>query len=227
MPLVHGMREASHLRSALDAGALLSREQLELPPLPSEAYLRIKDAVYTCAGVLYPQRRIALVFAAAAEDNAEVTASPWDTGSLCASRSICPGLPLGPAGDRRTLFEKTCLPAPHYRTYLVNYVSACFRTPDDYLDQKPHLYPDPAGALSSEKRMARLFEVRFRTRLPIRRDTLLVAFLPKRAGGREYLAALHKLKALPAQIREYDNDDHLVPAVRAWIREHASKEAAR
>jgi hypothetical protein len=229
-PLVHGMREASHLRSALEGRALRSRNWLKLPTLPSEQYLGFRDVVYTCAGVLYPQRRIALVFAWSAENAAEVTASPWDTGSFCASDRLCPGLPLPPAEDRRVLFQKTCLPAPQYRTYLVHYVASCFGAPEDYFSQRNHRYDDPARAMSAEKWQSRVFEVRFRVSLPITSTSLLALFLPRNMSNRDSLAIralFDRIKGPGATLREYENEHRLVSEVRSWIQKHIREEAAR
>jgi hypothetical protein len=228
-PLLHGMREANHLLGALRGRALLSRQQLGMSRLPSETYLGIQDVVYTCAGVLYPKRRFALVFAYTAEENADVTASPWDTGSLCSHHSpLCRTLPLPPSEHRRVLFEKTCLPAPHYRKYLVHYVASCFRSPEDYLFQRNHLHDDPAQAMSADKWQSRLFEVRFRTSVPITEKSVLALFVPTRAGDRQSLEIrelFDRIKGPKATLHQYGNEDRLVAEVRECIYKHVCPEA--
>ena len=224
VPLAHGMNKIEHLKRALSGKALLSRKTLQMSPLPSEEVLGIPDCVYTSAGIFYPKRRIALVFRCSAEDNADVTASPWDTGSFCASQQICPHL----AGDaRKRLFEHTHLPAPLYRDYLVPYVAACFSAPEHYLSQAKPRYSDPARAMTSDKWQSRVFEVRFRDRLPINATTLAAAFVPRFARDRSALslaAELDRLEAQSVDVKIYDNSDQLDLMVRAWIRKHAESE---
>lgn len=230
-PLSHGMREVSQLLSALEGRALLPHARLDPRPrvVRSEKYLGIEDVVYTSAGVFYPNRRIALLFRSSVEEGADVSASPWDTGSLCASTEICPHLqPIDAGEERRALFQKMALPAPYYREYLTHYVAACFGSPEDYLYMAKSRHTDPAGALASGKWQSQVFEVRFRSRIPILPTTLVAAFVPTLAGDRDSLRLgelLNELEKQAVDVQEYDNFARLGRTVREWIHKHLRQEA--
>ena len=217
IPLLHGIRNTQDLEDVVRNG-LRSRTQRGDGPSEPEQRLGIVDVVYTAAGLLYPQKQAALIFSHRAEGAAEVSASPWDSGAFC--RSLCPHLPPAATdGRRRELFARYSLSAPDYRTYLVQYVSSCFGSAEDYLGSRAHRYPDPLGALDAARWTSRIFEVRFQTRLALTPETLLAIFLPREAASPQMERRLNRLQQAGVHIRAYNGVmSSLDKEVRRWMR---------
>jgi hypothetical protein len=185
VPLVHGQNEIERFRSALAERRLRTRGELKMKQLDAETYLRLGDVVYTAAGVLYPDRRFAFVFAPRVEDGRKVDASPWDAGSFY--RSLCSHLPAAHEGlDRREVFLAYTLPSPEYREYLVHYVTTLFRSGHGYLGFEMPRLPDPLGAIC-EKFTSRVFEVRLAGSVPLETWSIEKIFAPKGSGDRASL----------------------------------------
>lgn len=216
VPLVHGVPKAEDFVSIVKDEELRSRPGRGLPSRnKAEQFLGIHDKVYTSAGHLYPDAEIALVFRPEVEDET-VDASPWDTGTfvnrLCKDRSD---------DERRAIFIRYSLPAPGYRSYLVHYTSACFTHPQHYLRGVRNGYPDPVGAMADHLR-SRCFEVRFTSRLPVDRHSLLGVFYRRSALSslRGLGGWLQELKQNKVDVRSFDNYHYLSQGVRDWILDH-------
>jgi hypothetical protein len=222
VPLVHGMDSTRTLPAVIEARALLSRTVRGKAPSPPEKYLGIEDVVYTSAGVLYPDARVAFVLRPSLEGSRATTASPWDSGAF--HDSLCAALPQPPDAARREMFEKYHLPAPEYRTYLVAYVASCYRVWWHYLDlAQPIAFPDPLGALERQSAPSRCFEVRVSGKIELTDGTLLAIFVLRRAeplepAVAETLALLRRhgvTVSYPSGSSKY-----LEQQVRVWIRRH-------
>jgi hypothetical protein len=226
VPLVHGLRRADDLISIIEAGSLRARpvRQPHTRPIESERRLGIPPSIYTAAGVLYPNRELALIFRTAVEDGAEADATPWDSGHFCKSRHG--QLEHASDDERKRLFWSCTLPPPEYREYLVAYVASCFRSAEVYIDNQPHCYPDPLDVLDPDNRYSRIFEVRFREALDVAPNHLLAVFLPGNRS-RNVRGPLHQhlqeLRGANVEICYYSvANQKLRPAVRDWMRRHLS-----
>jgi hypothetical protein len=215
------MDRREQLSAVFEARALLSRTARGKPPSPPEQYLGIGDVVYTSAGVLYPDARVAFVLSPSVEGSRDATASPWDSGAF--HDSLCAELPQPPDPARREMFARYHLPAPEYRKYLVAYVASCYRVWWHYLDlAQPIAFRDPLGALDRKSAPSRCFEVRVPGSIELTDATLLAIFMLRRAepldpAVAEALASLrgHGVKvSYPS-----GSSKHLEQQVRAWIRE--------
>ncbi len=216
IPLVRGITRHEHLRDALDAG-LVPRNLVRGDASSAEAYLGLEGVVYTSAGILYPEREFAVVLTARVDTEFRVEATPWDTGALC--RVLCPTLPRPPAPERREIFLKYRLAAPHWREYLVHYVASCYHSPIDYLTLGNHAYPDPLGALGPAWQ-SRCFEVRIHSSVRLEPTRLEVIFARRDKGGVEFLATRARLGALEkqgVQIKYYNGWERLPLLVQQWM----------
>jgi hypothetical protein len=192
VPLVRGITKREHFARALRHGLeprLLIRGDASF----SEEYLGIESVVYTSAGILYPEKEFAIVLSSQIDDEFPVDATPWDTGALC--RSLCPGVPRPPAPERRELFLKYRLRAPHWREYLVHYVASCYGAPGDYLTLQPHRYQDPLGALGKGW-TSRCFEARIAACISLEPTRIAAIFSRRDKGGVEFLPARARLREL-------------------------------
>jgi hypothetical protein len=228
VPLVHGTDRLENMGAIVEAGALVSRTARGQGQSPPEQYLRIDDVVYTSAGVLYPDARIAFVLGPGVEGIQPTTASPWDTGAFC--RSLCSALPQPPAPVRRELFARYRLPAPEYRRYLVAYVASCYRMWWHYLDLgQPVGFDDPVGVLERNSAPARCFEVRVTGRIELTDATLLAVFVLRTADPFEPPVAdmLTSLKRRGVAVSYCSGASrNLEKYVREWIRQHLEEPAA-
>lgn len=231
LPLVHGMNQAWRFLRAVGEGALRSRAALGMAPLPSETYFGLQDMVYTAAGILYPDKQFAFVLSPHIEEDLKGDASPCDSGSLF--HSLCPHLPRPPAPEIARLFLSFTLPSPQYREYLVHYVASCFDSALDYLDlPRPHSFPDPHGVLCANF-TSRVFEVRFKERIPLHDWRVEAVFLTRNDGDRDWLRARKALDAFQQRGLGIDvrtcrgASDLLQSRVRDWIIERASRRARR
>jgi hypothetical protein len=222
VPLVHGMDKIENLRALVETRALISRTARGEGQSPPEQYLGIEDVVYTSAGVLYPDARIAFVLKPSVESTRATTASPWDSGAIC--RSLCSALPQPPHPARREVFTRYHLTAPKYRTYLVAYVASCYRVWWHYLDLgQPVAFGDPAGALERNSAPARCFEVRVTGRIELTDTTLLAIFMLRNAKPFEPLVAdmLELLRERGVVVSYCSGaSKNLEKQVREWIRQH-------
>ncbi len=178
LPVVHGLDDLSTLDTLATQPhphCLRSRaaRRPEAPRNPAEECLGIYDCVYGALGVLYPDKKVALLF----RNNIEVeptNASPWDSGAVnrhWEQTHIAPE-------ERRILFARYVLPAPEYRSYFVEYIASCFWQPNDYLYVgRRHAFSDPLGLLDTRKPRLRNFEVRVPREIPVTVDSLLAVFL--------------------------------------------------
>jgi hypothetical protein len=220
VPLVHRMSRVDDLTMVVEARALLSRKSRGGAASKPEDYLGITDVVYTSAGTLYPDARVAFVFSPLAE-RAGAEASPWDSGALC--RSLCPGLPRPPEPARRELFIRYTLPAPQYRSYLVHYVASCYRVWEHYLDLGcAHAFSDPAQVLETHPR-SRSFEVRVPGRIAVSESFLLAVFLrdvdlPLDARVTRWLDVIERAGVIVEQCS--GSSRLLEEHVRLWILRH-------
>jgi hypothetical protein len=210
--LFHGSSSVDLLQKIVQAGALLSRAKLGQDPFDTQAYLGLTDWVYTSAGLLHPDRPVALVFGPEAEEQEQrVEASPWDTGAFC--KSLCPSLPAMPGNpERRDRFRDHTLPSPEWREYMAHYVASCFGSLQDYLKGRPHRWSDPLGALGPN-RLSRVFEVRFHERLPLKISTVKAIFVPRLVGDRKFLSlrkALNELSRQRVHVEYYDGAEMLL-----------------
>jgi hypothetical protein len=216
LPLFHGTNIDAFF-SAFSVGELRCRAAVRSDLPEAQRYLGLGEWVYTSAGVLYPNRVVAIVLGPHSEAHEKVAASPWDTGAFC--HHLCPQLSPMPGPERRQHFQRHTLPSPAWRQYMGHYVASCFGSFDDYLESRPHKWADPLGALSSD-RFSRVFEVRFQVRIPLTSDTLVALFIPRNAGGRKMLALRTKLSLLGPNVHVdyYPAAERLLPQrVRAWM----------
>lgn len=217
VPLVHGSPKMETLDVVVRDGALLSRTARGLPQNKPEQYLEIEDKVYTAAGILYPDARVAFVFDARVE-RPGTTASPWDSGAFV--KQLCPDLPPPPDLERRRIFARYCVPAPQYREYLVCYVASCYRRPSDYLSpERPVAFPDPLGAISDGK-PSRSFEVRIPGRIDVTDATLLAVFFVHIKGtgpNRQSSAWLSGMQRSGVTVEPCRTMGWLEKRVRDWI----------
>jgi hypothetical protein len=179
VPLFHGT-DQGHLQSIWDKGHLESRKTLGHIALDHQRCFDTYEAVYTSAGVMYPQRQVAFAFSRSIEQDAElqIDGSPWDTGAFF--RHVAPLLRLDTDQAKSSVFHAHTLGAPWYRDYLVAYVATCFACAADYLRSGAYAQPDPAQVMSSRPNdfLLRVFEVRVRPRLPLESRCILALFLP-------------------------------------------------
>ena len=228
VPLVHGTDRIENLEAIAEARALVSRTARGVGQSPPEQYLGIEDVVYTSAGVLYPDARIAFVLRPGVELTRVTTASPWDSGAFC--HSLCPALPQPPDPARRGIFARYHLPAPEYRRYLVAYVASCYRVWWHYLDLgQPVAFRDPVGALERNSAPARCFEVRVAERIDLMDTTLMAIFALRNAGPFVSLVAdmLASLKGRGVAVSYCSGASRsLEKHVRDWIRQHLEEPVA-
>jgi hypothetical protein len=228
VPLVHGTDRIENLETIAAARALVSRTARGEGQSPPEQYLGIEDVVYTSAGVLYPDARIAFVLRPGVEGTRVTTASPWDSGAFC--RSLCSALPQPPDPARREIFARYHLPAPEYRMYLVAYVASCYRVWWHYLDLgQPVAFRDPVGALERSSAPARCFEVRVTGRIDLMDTTLLGIFVLRNAGPFAPLVAdmLASLKGRGVAVSYCSGASRsLEKHVRDWIWQHLEEPEA-
>lgn len=228
VPLVHGMDRIENMQAIVEAGALLSRTARGHGQSAPEQYLGIDDVVYTSAGVLYPDARIAFVFGSRVEGSGATTASPWDSGAFC--RSLCSSLPQPPASVRRELFARYRLPAPEYRMYLVAYVASHYRVWWHYLDLgRPVGFGDPVGALERNTAPARCFEVRVPGKIELTDRTLMAIFVLRSSAPfappvADMLAALKEGGVAVSYCSGASGN--LEKHVREWIRQYLEEPAA-
>ena len=78
VPLVHGLSRTGDLPCVIEECRLRTRESRtpHATPMNAEQTLDFPPSVYTAAGVMYPGRQAALVFAATIEVGSPVQASP-------------------------------------------------------------------------------------------------------------------------------------------------------
>lgn len=222
VPLVHAVNDLSKFMGALQDRALRSRADLGWLNHAAEEYFGLRDCVYVAAGVLYPDSRFAFVLSPRSEDEQKVEATPCDSGSLYSS--LRPDLPRAPAPDLAALFHACTLPSPQYREYLVHYVASCFGSAVDYLVRGEARYSDPHGIIC-DRFTSKVFEVRFRERLPLETWTLEAIFMPRDAEGRASLRlrkALEPYSRRGIQVLHYPGGQELLQVkVRNWILERA------
>lgn len=216
VPLVHGLDRREALDDILRAQALRSRQALGRTPLPHQALFETTNAIYTAAGVLHPNRTIALVLSPQAEERSRADASPWDSGWFHKEAS-------GTKAQIREVFLLRSLPAPFYREYLVDYVATCFTCPQDYLNRRSPRFKDPAGIFPQEDRLSRAFEVRFADTLPLDPGRSLLAVIAPFHGGGPHggyeLAA--QLRQLKVQLLTYPGSSkEAFERVARWIHDH-------
>ena len=238
LPLVHGLREwtagsavrepVQALLDVLGSGCLKSRRQLSqsIPSqrslLKPEQLLGLPDSVYTSAGVLYPNCELALVFSPLAEQTAEVTATPWDSGAYCKQYDL-EHVSQTDLVKYREIFNRYSLPTPTYRQYLQHYVASCFVSADQYLEARDYRYADPLNLLCHRRLTLSVFEVRFRQRLEISPSTLLAVFVRRFAGDNLAVPLSRQLGALREQgvsIFEYRPAELLQSCIRRWVIEY-------
>jgi len=223
VPLVHGMTSVPDLLRVFSDGCLRGRRDRspERGAMKPEHILGIPSCIYTAAGVLYPERNVALVFRSSVETDNEVSASPWDSGHFCNAQQ-------GSLRDlsqeqRRSLFWSHSLPSPAYREYLVHYVASCFDSATDYIDNRPHRYADPLGALTHDRWQSRIFEVRVRERLTVDAPRLLAVFIPRYhrvTFTEDFDRHEQALEGAGVSIRYYGTREKLKSVVSSWMRSH-------
>lgn len=220
VPLVHAAGDAQAVLAILRAGELRSRKARRLRPLPSELLFGISNVAYCSAGVLYPQRCCALIFSHEIEHGQRVEASPWDTGTLAK-------LPDRDQSELVELYQRYTLPAPEYRTYLIDYVASCFSSVDSYVTRQLHRYSDPAHVMSQNSYL-RSAEVRLGAPLPVRRSTLLAVFVPRTSeeDDEELELMLKDVEGQGVHVERYSgNDKKLRGLVESWIIGYLNKKA--
>ena len=215
IPLVRGIGQHAHFVQALETEQLVSRAALGLAPSRPEASLGIQNAVYTSAGVLYPNREFAVVLKATIESEVAADASPWDSGALCGEM-----LEAHPGEARRAIFLKYRLGSPHWREYLVHYVASCYHSPLDYLCLRRHAYRDPLGAMSSSW-TSRCFEVRLTSPVQLKAVHLAAIFSRRERSDRAFLKTRELLASLERKgvdVKFYDgNWNQLRSLVMRWM----------
>jgi hypothetical protein len=224
VPLLHGVTDIDRFRRAVTDRALRPRASVGMPRLEAEDYLRLKDVVYTAAGILYPDRAFALVLSPSVEESRAADASPWDSASFY--RSLCPHLP--PAKDsskRLEVFLSHTLPAPEYRQFLVDYVATHFSSGRAYLSAEQPTFADAAGAFC-DSFTSRVFEVRFDGDVPLETWSVDMIFVPRDAGGRESLALRRLLEPFSKKnrVQRYEGSkDTLQDRARSWLIDRLSR----
>lgn len=235
VPLVHGLRQwtassparepVQALLDVLRSGYLKSRRQmnpdvpLQSSQLKPEQLLGIPDSVYTSAGVLYPNCELALLFSRGAEETADATATPWDSGAYSKVYDLERVSPID-LEKYRQIFSRYNLPAPAYRQYLQHYVASCFTSAEQYLEARDFKFADPMGLLRHRRLTLSVFEVRFKQRLPVSPSTLLAVFVRRFAGDNLAVPLSRQLTALREQgvsIFEYRPAELLHSRIRRWI----------
>lgn len=179
VPLIHGT-SLNFLNDIWKTQALRSRKELGMAELDHQRCFNTYGAVYVSAGVMYPERQVAIAFSPGVEEDVglRVDASPWDTGTFYKYVALSMGLKT--ETDRLRFFREHTLRAPVYRKYLIDYVATCFRSADDYLRRRPYIHPDPGGvmAVRPDDFFLRVFEIRCFPRLSLRTDSIEAVFLP-------------------------------------------------
>jgi len=225
LPLVHGINDReglpdlqnilvqSVLRSAAERDPACSPKQIE-------ELLGLTDCVYTSAGVLYPQKNVALLFRATVERVSVPEASPWDSG-VFGKRYRLKDLPEDQRIRYRALFRSHCLPAPQYRTYFCYYIATHFGNINQYLTGQKSSFPDRLDLLKDTSFGARMFEVRFPQRLPISASTLMAVFVRDKAGNAQWIQIKRRLLELEkagVYVDYYDHRANINKRVQDYIR---------
>ncbi len=228
VPLVHGVNDPGKFRAAVEGRSLRSGVGLGRYPFASEEYLGLNNVVYTAAGILYPDRQFALVLTPSVEEGRAVDASPWDSGAFY--KSLCRHLPSAPASpERRDVFLAHTLPAPEYRSYLIDYVATCFRSGQDYLGSGEPAYPDPLGAICNSL-FSSSFEVRFAEPIPLESWSVEMIFVPRDVGDRVALVLRRILEPFhrKKKVHYYDSARRtLQDEARTWLRDQLLRTGGR
>lgn len=226
MPLVHGMNDGEGLpglqeiladralRSAADRKPDKSLKEIE-------SLLALPDCVYTSAGVLYPQKNVALLFQPAVEASSTAEASPWDSGAFGRHYRL-----KHQSEDLRKryreLFRKYCLPAPQYREYFRYYIATYYGNCEQYLSGQKSTFNDQLEFLKHDSFGSRIFEVRFQRSLPVSAGTLMAVFVRDKAGNEDWARIKRLLTALGTEgvhIDFYSHTANLHKRVRDFIRD--------
>jgi len=191
VPLVHGMNDGEGLPDlqAILAGRAL-RSSADRKPDKSlkeiETLLGLPDCVYTSAGVLYPQKNVALLFQPSVEKSSVAEASPWDSGAFGRRYRLKAEQQDSFLTTYRELFRKYCLPAPQYREYFRYYVATYFGSFEQYLSGQKSTFSDKLELLKQDSFGSRIFEVRFQRSLPVSAGTLMAVFVRDKAGNEDW-----------------------------------------
>lgn len=226
VPLVHGIKDIGKFRSAvIHDRELRSARNLSRPALESEIYFGLGEVLYTSAGILYPDRRFAVILSPSVEEGRTAEASPWDSGAFY--RALCRHVPPPDASTaRRDVFLAHTLPPPAYRAYLVDYIATCFRSGQAYLCAEAPVYRDPLGAFC-DSFFSRVFEVRFAEPIPLSSWSVEMIFIPRDAGNRESFAFRRSLEQTFSgkRVRTYDEGRRtLQDTVRSWMLDRLIRE---
>ena len=130
---------------------------------------------------MYPQRQVAIIMSAAIESATGllIDATPWDTGTFYGQ--VASQLGLDSDSSRSRVYHEHTLPAPFYRSYLMEYITTCFSSSGDYLRGRRNSRADPLRvmAICPDDLLVRVFEAHISPSVNFNPEQIVAIFLPR------------------------------------------------